>query len=233
MDLLFNQEIESHSVDSKSTKSDPDFCLKLLPGITSTESSSPDELALTGSPTSSDEFYQTFIEGDLGSPLVAPKLNLNTHPVLMKSESEPINIRYSYDGGETSDSDEIILPSPIKKEDTSGVFDFDSVTGLKCFTLKDNLSSDETDQLNCTDTEQDSVVDCNDQSILSSDKSQKVPDDINAHSDRDSGVVTEIVNRDSDVSLMSMDSELSRFSYSDLPGMDLSFVNGNSEVTEF
>ena len=234
LDLLLKQETEREHDNSNciNSKGNAKFCLRLLPGNNSTESS-PDEAILTESSMSSDEFYQTFIEGDLDSP-VAPKLNLSTHPILMKSDSEPINIRYSFIGKEVSDSDDIILPSPMyKKEDTSGCFDFESVTKPKCLTLKDNLSN-ESDEPNCTDTEQD-PIESNDSSILF-DKSQNLENELNntsGLSDRDSGVVTELANRDSDVSLMSMDSEASRFSYSELPGINLSFVNGNNEVTEF
>ena len=234
LDLLLKQETERDHDNSScvNSKIDTKFCLRLLPGNNSTESS-PDETVLTESSTSSDEFYQTFIEGDLDSP-VAPKLNLSTHPILMKSDREPINIRYSFIGEEMSDSDNIILPSPMyKKEDTSDCFDFESVTKPKCLTLKDNLLN-ECDEPNCADTEQE-PIDPSDKSILF-DKSQNLENGLNdtsGLSDRDSGVVTELANRDSDVSLMSMDSKASRFSYSDLPGIDLSFVNGNNEVTEF
>ena len=234
LDLLLKQETETDHDNSScaNSKGNTKFCLRLLPGNNSTESS-PDEAVLTESSTSSDEFYQTFIEGDLDSS-VAPKLNLSTHPILMKSDSEPINIRYSFIGEEMSDSDDIILQSPMyKKEDTSDCFDFESVTKPKYLTLKDSLSN-ECDEPNCADTEQN-PIDSNDKSILF-DKSQNLENGLNdtsGLSDRDSGVVTELANRDSDVSLMSMDSEASRFSYSELPGIDLSFVNGNNEVTEF
>ena len=234
LDLLLRQETEREHDNSSCANSNDNtkFCLRLLPGNTSTESS-PDEAVLTESSTSSDEFYQTFIEGDLDSH-VAPKLNLSTHPILMKSDSEPINIRYSFIGEEMSDSDDIILPSPMrKKEDMSDCFDFESVTKSKCLTLKESLSN-QSDKPNCPDIEQD-PIDSKDKSILF-DKTQNLENGLNdtgGLSDRDSGVVTELVNRDSDVSLMSMDSEASRFSYSDLPGIDLSFVNGNNEFTEF
>ena len=234
LDLLLKQETEREHDNSScaNSKGNTKFCLRLLPGNTSTQSS-PDETILTESSASSDEFYQTFIERDLDSP-VAPKLNLSTHPILMKSDSEPINIRYSFIGEEISDSNDIILPSPMrKKEDMSDCFDFESVTKSKCLTLKDSLSN-QSDEPNCPDIEQD-PIDSKDKSILY-DKTQNLENGLNdtsGLSDRDSGVVTELVNRDSDVSLMSMDSEASRFSYSDLPGIDLSFVNGNNEFTEF
>ena len=245
LDLLLKQETETDHDNSRlaNSKGTTEFSLRLLPGNTSTESS-PDEIFLNESSTSSDEFYQTFIEGDLDSP-VPPKLNLSTHPILMKSDSEPINIRYSFIGEETSDLDDVILPSPTKKEENSGHFDLESVPKLKSLTLKDNLSN-KSDELIDTDTEQE-LIDSNEKSILS-DKSQNLENALNdtsalsdtsalkdtsALSDRDSGIVTEIVNRDSDVSLMSMDSEASRFSYSDLSAIDLSFVNSNNESTEF
>ncbi len=153
------------------------------------------------SPTSGEEFYQTFIEGDVDCA-VSPSLNWSTHPMLMKSHSTPVGTV-----GADALLDDVILPSPISKQDT---FNFSE---MNC-TL--NNANHQT-MANRNATSRDSYP--GDYYIDLSEECRDVPTDL-------------VGNRVSDSSLRSMESQASRFSYSDLPGMAVSFPSDEYEVTE-
>ncbi len=167
------------------------------------------ELSFSVESRSSDEFYQTFIEGDMDSP-VSPKLNWSTHPILLKSESEPVTLRISKDS--LFDSlDDVILPSPMKNE---GDFTFNDVCSkpkrvpflnqsLSTSGLSKSLIANRGNELHSTGS-----------------------DNYRSRS------MSESKNRDSEVSLRSMSSTASRFSYDNLPGMNISFTSEDYEITE-
>ena len=226
VDLLMKQESEigkKNFRNNSGVSPDLNFNLKHLPGNISIDSS-PD--VSIESPTSSEEFYQTFIEGDLDSH-VSPKLNLNTHPALMKSDSEPINVHYSNEIQSNTDDDwvfdnAVILPSPTKIEDSDVIFDLNSVIDTSSPSMEILIDSPRKEAQERQETF----------SSLKCPHSERVLSDPNSLSDPDSQLQAELVNRASDVSLMSMDSEASRFSYANLPGIDISFANDDTEITE-